>query len=189
MTRLRTFIALDLGSEVRRRLVSWQGNLTEAGAKVKWVEPENLHVTLLFLGEVDQRALIGVCRAVQDAARKVPAFGIRVEGVGAFPNARRPRVIWAGVGEGAEDVGALHGALEQSLLELGEYRREDRKFTPHITLGRIKSERCDPALEEVFKKDEVWKAGEVAIQEVHVMSSELTRAGPVYTVLSRAPLG
>src|SRR5438874_2580816 len=118
MKRTRTFIALDPGKAIRDRLVTLQEQLTRSGAEVKWVEPNNLHVTLLFLGEVDQRDLMPVCRAVAAQAAELPAFPMTVEKAGAFPNLRRPRTLWVGVGLGAEEVTALHDALEPPLLEL-----------------------------------------------------------------------
>src|SRR5262245_10420769 len=130
MSRVRTFIAIDLGQDIRARLVSLQETLGRSGVEVKWVEPENLHITLLFLGEVDQRELIDVCRAVQGAAKSLSTFSVSIEKVGAFPNLRRPRTLWVGVGQGAEEVSRLHDALETPLLELGCYRREERKYTP-----------------------------------------------------------
>src|SRR5688500_11956263 len=138
MSRLRTFIALDLGKPIRDRLIGLQENLGQSGVKVKWVEPENLHVTRLFLGEVDQREVIDVCRAVGEVASSLPSFGVTVEGAGAFPNPRRPRIVWVGVGQGAKEVCSLHDALENSLLNLGCYRREERRYTPHVTLGRVR---------------------------------------------------
>lgn len=188
MSRLRTFIALDLGKPIRDRLHALQEQLASSGATVKWVEPENLHVTLLFLGEVEQRAVNDVCRAVGAVASEVPSFSISVEGAGAFPNARRPRIVWVGVGAGAPEVTSLHDALENSLLNLGCYRREERKYTPHVTLGRVRQEDVQSGLETAIKKQEKWKAGETTIAEVLVLSSELTRDGPVYSVLSRAAL-
>src|SRR5262245_48298993 len=100
MARLRTFIAVDVGPQVRGRLVSLQEKLVEAGTDVKWVEPENLHVTLLFLGEVVDRDVPAVCGVVADCCRDLPAFPMSVETAGCFPSPRRPRVLWAGVGEG-----------------------------------------------------------------------------------------
>lgn len=188
MGRLRTFIALDLGKAIRERLVSLQNNLAKSVAGVKWVEADNLHVTLLFLGEVDERDLPALCKAVEDVTRSLPAFSITVGGAGCFPNARRPHVFWAGVMEGAEDVVALHDALEPPLLELGCYRREDRKYTPHVTLGRLKSDQAPTGLAAALVKLESWQAGDAKVSEVHVMSSELTPQGPSYTVLSRAKL-
>jgi 2'-5' RNA ligase len=189
MARLRTFIALDLGDAVRARLIALQEKLATAAPEVKWVGPDNLHVTLLFLGEIDQREVIDICRTVQTVASGMPAFALSVEGTGAFPNLRRPRTIWVGAGQGQQEVCMLHDALERPLLELGCYRREERKYTPHVTLGRVKTEHVAPTLEPALRKHELWKAGEATIHEVHVMASELTPRGPIYTVLSRARLG
>src|SRR5262249_59819144 len=101
MSRLRTFIAVDLGGAVRGRCVALQENLARAGPDVKWVEPENLHVTLLFLGEVVDRDVPAVCSAVAAVCARHGAFPVTVELVGCFPNPPRPRVVWVGVGEGA----------------------------------------------------------------------------------------
>jgi 2'-5' RNA ligase len=191
MKRLRTFIALDLGKTIRDKAVALQDSLARAGSDVKWVEPENLHVTLLFLGEVDDRDVPAVCRTVADCCREHEPFTMSVENVGCFGNPRRPRTIWVGVGEGTAAVVALHTALEGALLELGCYRREDRQFTPHITLGRVKhdAEGSLDALAALLAKKAEWQAGEVAVREVLVMSSELTSQGPIYAILSRAKLG
>src|SRR5262245_63960024 len=112
MARIRTFIAVDLDKTVRDRTVALQEALARAGTEVKWVEPENLHVTLLFLGEVDDRDLSAVCRAVADCAQKQAPFPMSVETAGCFPSPRRPRVLWVGVGEGTQPLCALHDALE-----------------------------------------------------------------------------
>src|SRR5207302_241136 len=94
MARVRTFIALDLSTTVRERLVSLQESLARPGAEVKWAQPKNLHVTLLFLGEVDEREVVKVCKAVEEETLKHPAFELAIEGVGCFPNMRRPHVVW-----------------------------------------------------------------------------------------------
>jgi 2'-5' RNA ligase len=188
MARLRTFIALDLGKTIRDRLVTLQETLSRSAPDVKWVEPENLHVTLLFIGEVDERAMLEVCRGVGQSCQSIARFRMSVETLGCFGNPRRPRTIWVGIGDGAAEVTALHGALEEKLLELGCYRREERAFTPHITLGRVKQDDSGADLSVILQKKANWQAGTVDVSEVLVMSSELTPQGPIYTVLSRAPL-
>lgn len=188
MARLRTFIAVNIGPQVRDRAVALQEKLAQAGAAVKWVEPDNLHVTLLFLGEVADRDVPAVCRVVLDRCKEQPAFTMSVEAAGCFPNPRRPRVLWVGVGEGTPELIALHDALEPPLLDLGCYRREQRPYTPHVTLGRVKSDRPTESLAEALVKRAQWKCGTVPVDEVLVMSSELTRDGPEYTVLARAAL-
>jgi 2'-5' RNA ligase len=109
-----------------------------------------------------------------------------VETVGCFPNIQRPRILWVGVTDGSAEICALHDSLEPPLLALGCYRREERHFTPHITLGRVKSDRS--GTETALSKLADWRAGEVRATELHVLSSELTPKGPVYSVLSRVPL-
>jgi RNA 2',3'-cyclic 3'-phosphodiesterase len=188
MSRMRTFLGIDLGEKIRDRLVSLQENLAGDAPGVKWVEPANLHVTLLFLGEVDDREVLDICRAAQGAVADLPAFAMSIEGTGCFPNPRRPRVIWVGIGKGTEEVCAVHDAIEVPLLNLGCYRREARAYTPHVTLGRNRGEGPNDALAKALAKHQTWSAGEVLVREVHVMSSELTRDGPIYTVLSRAKL-
>jgi 2'-5' RNA ligase len=189
MKRLRTFIGLDLGKTIRDKAVALQESLARAGSDVKWVEPENLHVTLLFLGEVDDRDVPAVCRAVAECCQQLQPFTMSVEHLGCFGNPRRPRTVWVGVGEGADEVVGLHDALEAVLLELGCYRREERQYTPHVTLGRVKGGAPQDALATLLAKKADWQGGAVGVREVLVMSSELTPQGPVYSVLSRARLG
>jgi 2'-5' RNA ligase len=187
MSRIRTFIAVDLDQAVRHRTVALQEILKKAGTEVKWVEPVNLHVSLLFLGEVEDREVVDVCRSVEEVAREHSSFVMSVETVGCFPHSRRPRVLWVGVGEGKQPLCAIHDALEIPLLDLG-YRREERKYSPHITLGRVKSDRPTEKLASALAQQADWKGGEIQVRELLVMGSKLTPTGPEYTVLSRAKL-
>lgn len=188
MPRIRTFIAIDPGENIQARLVSLQENFAKVSGDVKWVERDNLHLTLLFLGEVDAREVPDVCRAVQEALALHAAFPMTVEHAGCFGPPRRPRTLWVGIGKGAEQVVAIHDAIETNLLELGCYRREDRPFTPHITLGRVRSDRPLDSLAAALTKHQTWSAGETIVREIRVMSSELTSDGPQYTLMSRAKL-
>jgi 2'-5' RNA ligase len=188
MQRIRTFIAIDPGKSIRERLVSLQQSLQRAGVKAKWVEPDNLHITLLFLGEVEYNAVPDVCRVVGEATVDHAAFPMTVAATGCFPNARRPRILWAGVTVGTQEVVAVHDALEVPLLELGCYRREERKYTPHLTLGRIQGDGQAGNLSAALGKFIDWKGGETTVDEVLVMGSELTPQGPIYTVLGRGKL-
>jgi RNA 2',3'-cyclic 3'-phosphodiesterase len=190
MARIRTFIALELSKPIRDKVLTLQESLARSGVDVKWVEAENLHLTLLFLGEVDDRDLPKVCKVVAEGCQKHAPFTMAIENVGGFPNARRPRILWVGVSEGTREVVALHDTLEEKLLDLGCYRREERQYTPHLTLGRVKKEESSTdELAALLAKKAEWHGGEVAVREVLVMSSELTSQGPVYAVLSRAKLG
>ncbi|MCE9560434.1 MAG: RNA 2',3'-cyclic phosphodiesterase [Planctomycetes bacterium] len=188
MSRTRTFIAVEIGDEILDNAVDLQTALAKCGAEVKWVEQESMHITLLFLGEVDDRELHSVCRAVQDVAAREAAFALRVAGVGAFPTPRRPKVAWAGITDGADDLKRLHDKLETKMLDLGCYRTEERGYTPHLTLGRVKSEADGLTLAPELAKRLTWSGGRTVVDEVLVFSSELERGGPVYTVLGRGKL-
>lgn len=186
--RIRTFIAVGINRTVRDRALELQEKLAESGVAVKWVEPDNLHITLHFLGEVDERDLIKVCRAVEEACRTREPFTMSLASTGAFPNTRRPKTLWAGIGEGTQDLVAIHDALEPSLMELGCYRREDRPYSPHLTLGRVKGDEASEPLATALAKNAGWQGGDVQVREVLVMSSELRQDGPTYAVMSRARL-
>jgi 2'-5' RNA ligase len=188
MGRVRTFIAVDLGKELRARCVAVQETLARAGADVKWVPAENMHVTLLFLGEVEDRTLSDVCRAVALVAGRHEGFTLSVESLGCFPNPRRPRIIWAGIGAGKEELVALHDALEPPLLDLGCYRREERQYTPHMTLGRVEGDQPTEGLATALARKADWHGGTLEVRELLVMSSELRRDGPIYAVVGRGKL-
>ena len=187
--RLRTFIAVPLDTFTHDRLVGLQERLAETGVPVKWVEPQNLHITLLFLGEVDAREVPAVCKAVEQACHGIAPFPMTLAGTGAFPTVRRPRTLIVHVTEGADQLVALHDALEPPLMSLGCYRREERAYRPHLTLGRVKGQAAAEPLVAAVKQFERWQGGQTQVREVLVMSSELRPDGPEYTVLCRAKLG
>jgi len=189
MARVRTFIAVDVPTPIRARCLELQEELAQACDLIKWVEESSLHVTLLFLGEVEDRDLNNVCKAVAGACASKRSFRLAIDGIGTFGAMQQPRTIWAGIAEGADELRALHTALEAPLLKLGCYRREDRPYSPHLTLGRVKTNRPSDNLAQAILRRVDWHGGEYDVREIHVMSSELTREGPIYTVLSRANLG
>ncbi len=189
MTRIRTFIAIDVDDSVLDRLIELQETLARSGTDVKWVEPDNLHLTLLFLGEVEDKQLHEVCRAIAAVSAEHAPFAMSLEKVGCFPNLRRPRILWVGVGEGLQEVVKLHDDLEEPLLDMGCYRREERDYTPHLTLGRVKGDKVTFKLNELISKNQGWTGGQSTIREVLVMSSTLRADGPEYTVMARAKLG
>lgn len=185
--RVRTFLALELPGSIKNRAVRMQGILAQSVSDTKWVEAENMHITLKFLGEVLERDLYHVCKIARKVAAQHPPFELEVTGVGAFPHARRPRVLWAGVGAGTEALCALQAGLDREYAEAG-WPPEGRRFQPHVTLGRVRQPRANRELEGVFKQYENWKAGRMEVDELLVMSSELTKRGPIYAVLARVPL-
>ncbi|MBU4271676.1 MAG: RNA 2',3'-cyclic phosphodiesterase [Planctomycetes bacterium] len=206
---LRTFVAVEISEAICARATELIAALSEKGVRnrlceasegpfrktvpdtffVKWVEPCNLHLTLKFLGEVHQREIPRVCRAVELGAAEVAPFPLDVRGAGAFPNAARPRTVWLGAGEGAEQMVRLHDRVEAALAELG-YREEHRRFQVHLTIGRVRG--GGPGIVELgslLEKHADFSAGKMTVERVTVFASQLTPAGPIYEVLGSARLG
>jgi len=189
MARIRTFIAVELSPAVKNGLTALQEELAQSGSGVKWTRPDNMHLTLLFLGEVEELEVVSICRLVAQRARKHEPFTLDVSGLGGFPNNRRPKILWAGVTEGVAELRALHADLEEGLLDLGCYRREGREYTPHLTLGRLSHDDRADAWGPILGRHANWDGGSMPVDEVLVMRSEMRKAGPEYSVLGRGPLG
>jgi 2'-5' RNA ligase len=189
MARTRTFLALDIGDAVRGNAVAMQSTLAATGAAVKWAHADTLHLTLLYLGDLEDRDLANVCRKAKSVAAQCEEFRMAFGGLGAFPNSRRPKIVWAGLIDGIDEVTALAAALAAALEEAGLYRPEDRPYRPHLTLGRVNDDDSSQLLAAELPKHAAWKCGAVAVSEVHVMASDLKRSGPEYSVIARLPLG
>jgi len=155
---------------------------------VAWVAPENFHLTLKFLGHVDQSRLESVQAALASAVGGSPRFELTCAGLGAFPTAGRPRVIWAGVRDGAETATRLAQVVERALAPLG-FEPEGRAFSAHITLGRLRVPGRDPALATALEAAGGRVFGSTPIDRVALMRSDLSPRGARYTELSAFPLG
>jgi RNA 2',3'-cyclic 3'-phosphodiesterase len=188
MAKTRTFIAIEALDEVHASALTAIERLRSATDNVKWVEPDNLHWTLQFLGDLTDVEMAEVCLRTVRAAAKHEGFTLEANGVGAFPSIQRPRTLWLGAGEGAERMINLHESIEQSLESLG-FRRENRKFVPHLTIGRVNrgSDRGNVLGERLAKLAD-FDGGAMGVDAVTVYASELGRDGPAYHVLARARL-
>jgi RNA 2',3'-cyclic 3'-phosphodiesterase len=183
----RTFIAVTISPEIRQAAAKLADLLQPAVGDVKWVEPENLHWTLQFLGDVDSLEIPAVCTAVSTAVNEVEPFDLEARGAGAFPAPDRPRTLWIGAGAGAQTMVVLHDAIQRKLNRLG-YRAEQRRFVPHITMGRAgRKSPPRPLVRELAGLAE-FDAGSMLVDEVTVFASKLTPEGPNYEVLARASL-
>jgi 2'-5' RNA ligase len=186
---VRTFVAIEINSAIRERMVELIDELRTAPADVKWVDGKNLHLTLKFLGNVPLQDIPQICRAVEKAAAAVAPYQLQVQGAGAFPTVRRPRTVWVGAGAGGPETVALHGQIEAALGKLG-FRKEHRRFQPHLTIGRVR--RSGPGVAELGQQLGQYAdfdAGRMPVAEVAVISSQLQPTGPIYEALGRARLG
>jgi 2'-5' RNA ligase len=185
----RTFVGLPIPPDRASALGRLQASLAPDLPEVRWTDPALFHVTLAFLGDVDDTRLDAVGRAVAEGAAGFAPFELELEGVGAFPDARRPRVVWAGLaGEGLGPLDELRKAVVAALKRVRQGPEDDR-FHPHITLGRLKGGRGPgPDATPVIDRHRGWSAGPFAVEEVITFASSLGPKGPSYTPLARARL-
>lgn len=187
--KTRTFIAIEANDEVRSGALAAADRLRRVAEGVKWVEPENLHWTLQFLGDIDDAEIAEVCRRVGEVAAATGSFSLSVVGVGAFPDSQRSKTLWVGAGEGAAEMVALQGATEAALSDMG-FRSDRRRYVPHLTIGRVsgRGHATNPELAGRLAKLASEPIGEMLVDAVTVYASRLARAGAAYTVLARLEL-
>jgi RNA 2',3'-cyclic 3'-phosphodiesterase len=185
---IRCFIAINLPSEWKGRLAELETRLKEARADVSWVKPENVHLTLKFLGGVEETRIPLVKKALQKGLQGQKPLTLSLAGLGVFPNPRYPRVVWVGMEGDTERLQKLQGIVEQAMAELG-FPREARSFSPHITLGRMRSQQNAISLMDLLRRLGDYRLDSVEAKSVELMRSQLHPEGAVYTVLERFPLG
>ncbi|HEX4143322.1 MAG TPA: RNA 2',3'-cyclic phosphodiesterase [Pirellulales bacterium] len=188
--RVRTFVAIELPPEVRRRACQLIESLRRATeTDVRWVTPEQLHWTLKFLGDVDLLEIPNICRRLSQAVAPLAPFDIEAHGAGAFPDPLHPRTVWIGMRQGLEPMLALHATVENVLADLG-FRQEQRRYRPHITLGRIRKAAAGGQQEfaDRLKQYADFDAGIAAVFEVAIFSSQSGPHGPIYEPLGHAEL-
>jgi 2'-5' RNA ligase len=187
---LRLFIALELSQEVHDQLAKLILDLKKVSpATVKWVKPENIHLTLKFLGDTPQAKIPTLQAAVENCCLTKKAFQMVAKGAGVFPTKRQPKVMWAGLNAPPE-LTLLYSALEKTLVDLG-YTRETRPFSAHLTLARLNYVSNDPAMEILLKSffnAESREFGIVNVRRVTLFQSTLASGGSIYTPLARFQL-
>jgi 2'-5' RNA ligase len=191
MEEVRCFIAIELPDGVKRGLRELQAQLkAESSAPVKWVEPENIHLTLKFLGNVASGRIDEIAQAMKEAVRGTPPFSLEVKELGVFPNPRRVQIVWVGVSGETEKLATLQKRIESGLAKLG-FAPENRRFTPHLTLARLR-DRATPQerekLGQLIAETEFAAAQSFSVDSVKLIKSQLTREGPIYSQLSSAEL-
>ncbi|MBI4495866.1 MAG: RNA 2',3'-cyclic phosphodiesterase [Deltaproteobacteria bacterium] len=182
MERIRSFIAIEIPPDLGEKIGEVQNLLRQTGADVKWTRPEGIHLTLKFLGERTGPELEEAAAALSPPLRERKAFPLSIRGLGVFPSPRSPRVLWARVDQGREEVSALQETIEKILAAVG-FPPEDRPFTPHLTLGRMRSGQGRGALIELMERHREVVLGSFRAREVHLFRSELHPSGAVYTKL------
>jgi RNA 2',3'-cyclic 3'-phosphodiesterase len=182
--KLRLFIAIDVDDRIRTQVARVQNAFRSATTAAKWVEPQLCHITLNFLGYVPETHLTAISDVGRQAAQGTRAFELEFRGVGAFPNARRARVLWMGLGTGEAPLADLRATLASGLQAIG-FEPEDRPFSPHLTLARLK---VPAKLEDVVRSFANQRFGRVQVADLRLMRSDLRPGGPIYSVLEKFPL-
>jgi 2'-5' RNA ligase len=178
---IRSFLAFDIESEdVRKRLAGAQSSLILTGADLKLVEPKNIHVTLRFLSDISAdmvEQVFGEMRKVQ-----FTPFSVEINGIGVFPDLRYPRVVWAGITEGADQLKSIFNQLEPRLRGLG-FTPDSKGFSPHLTIARVRSGKNKAQLAEFVTKNVSYDFGTIKADCLRLKKSDLTPRGPIYSTL------
>ncbi len=189
---IRSFISIAIDTKVQEKIKVLQQQLikkiTSPGTKISWVKAETIHLTLKFLGDIPTKKTEPILRSLHQAAEGVEAFSFKVTGLGVFPNLKAPRVIWIGISDGLESLKILQGRIEQELNRLG-FPKEKKKFSPHLTLGRIRSLSNASSLTDLLRKIASPEAGISAVHGIRLMKSDLRPLGAIHTEIGWISLG
>jgi 2'-5' RNA ligase len=189
MQTIRSFIAIPLSADVRRNAVRLIERLRQEGDGIKWVPTDNLHLTLKFLGEVDNTAVPAVCNVLHRVAGQCDPFELVFAGTGGFPDTERPRVLWAGIQDDSGSLCRIVGQLETDLAGLG-FKPEPRDYRPHLTLGRTRSGSRRASADVVARIEAESKAplGKLMVEKLQLVASFLDKSGPTYQVMDTIEL-
>jgi 2'-5' RNA ligase len=191
MSPLRAFIALEFPESLQSAIHRQTARLREAAGSsaARWVRPQNLHLTLKFLGDVPASNIEFINQALAVEAAKVRCFHLKVGGLGAFPSMKRARVVWVGI-QGPAELAALQQSIEKATARLG-YAAEERPFSPHLTIARIRQSASiaeQQQLRQALESTQLGSIGQTEVRAVTLMKSDLQPGGSVYTPLYSADL-
>ena len=176
---MRSFIAIELPGEVKSALSDLQREFKECGADVRWVKPDNIHLTLKFLGDIHEDTIGAVQKIMEGACKGYSSFHLELHGAGTFPHMKSPRVVWAGL-QDTDILDRLQNDIEGGLSTAG-FKKEARRFVPHLTLGRFRSMQKRTQLLEKIGKYEEKQICSFAVNSVVLMKSALNPTGAQYT--------
>jgi 2'-5' RNA ligase len=179
---IRTFIAIELPEKIIYTIRKVQEEIKSYGLKIRWVRPENIHLTLKFLGDIQAADTENVARAVSESATGYPPISLAVKGIGVFPGIKKPRVLWLGISKQLDLLTALQKTLDEKLEAMG-FPKEKRPFRGHLTLGRIKSEIDPKTLHDVLKEFTQFESERFFADRIILYKSDLKPKGAVYTKL------
>lgn len=184
---IRCFISIELPESLKKSIGNTVDTLKKSEADVKWVTEENIHITLKFLGRTDEALIIPIKTNLHKKLLHYSAFYIRIADAGCFPNIKHPRVIWIGLKE-SELLENLYKDIESEMVKLG-FTQEKRDFSPHLTIGRVRSQKRIPGLIKILDEFSANDFGTIQIKSIFLKKSELNPAGAKYYTLAEIPFG
>lgn len=187
MEAVRAFIAIDIPPFAREKIAAIQNGFKALNLDVAWVHPANLHLTLKFLGAIDPERVPGINDRMASALSRVPGFSATLGEVGVFPSLDRPRVLWVGLENPEGSLVALQKNVERELADAG-FPPDSKRFSPHLTFGRVKSSRGTARLKSALKNVPQARSGPFGVSAVRLYKSQLTPKGSIYTVLGEFKL-
>jgi RNA 2',3'-cyclic 3'-phosphodiesterase len=191
MEQIRSFISIELSEGLKNSLKRLEENLSSSlGLPARWVNPNSIHLTLKFLGNIETDRLTAIKQAMQEAAGEIVPFELQTAEVGAFPDLKRVQVVWVGLGGQLSELQHLFEKLEHNLKELG-FPPEERPFVPHLTLARIGDHATPLQRQEMGKlvsRTRIDTPVRMRVESINLMKSELTRQGAIHTCLYSARL-
>ena len=189
MSIIRAFIAIPMPPRIRQRVVSIRERFNHCGATISWVHEENVHLTIRFLGNVPEEKIGPIQEGIRRAVAGTDPFRMEVEEIGVFPNIKYPRIIWMGVREPTQTLVTLENRISSEMEALG-FPREEKVFSPHITLGRVRSlQGKNLFIQALHSPIQTLEGEEMTVEEVVLFKSELKRSGAMHTILASIPLG
>ena len=191
MALIRAFIAVELPEDLKKELAALEMLLKNNGPPVvKWVDPESIHITLKFLGDISTDKVEKLVTAMDEAVKGIAPFHLEVRKLGAFPAPDRPQVIWVGVKGEVDKISGLRQKIEANCEQL-RFSRESRPFTPHLTLGRVRDEARPnerQRLGKLLTEISFTASKTVAVTEINLLKSQLTPAGAIHTIIGTVKL-
>ena len=180
---IRAFIAVELSDQIKETIRNFQEHLKPSGCDIAWVKPENVHLTLKFLGDVKMKMIPSVTETLANSCRDLRSFDMALTQPGVFPDLRHPRVVWIGLDDTEGKLGQLAGSLETALGNIG-FKKEKRAFQAHITVGRIKSGKNIQRLSESLERYQLPAGIIQNIRSICLYKSVLTSSGSIYSILT-----
>jgi len=182
---VRAFIAIDVDKTIRDEIQGFVKSINKCSTQVRWTEIHNIHLTIKFLGEITESKAFELKSVLGELIRQHQTFELIIKGTGCFPNLKTPKILWLGI-ERSEQLHKIHEQIEEICLSSG-IGRQDKPFSPHITIARIKDNVPQEFTERIMKeKHRQW--GILSVTEVLLMKSLLKPEGPIYSIYGRFPL-